>query len=264
MFHRTNVKKGQALLIAIMLLATAITIALAVTYRSTTDTQLTKLEEESQKALAAAEAGIEAALRSNTNITIADLNLGGDFSGSATIDDTSTRKTFITPNMKKDGQYTFYLAKYDPSTNTFTTNGANRYNGNLTFYFGTEGGKNCSSDTPPALELTLIKIDGTIQRKLVDPCDRIGVSDLSTSTNGNLDGTKFNFYTETLAVSNEKIMFIRVFYEDTKIGIKGNNALPLQGRIIVSQATSPGGVTKKVQLFQSYSQIPAEFFVTRF
>lgn len=257
-------KKGQALLIAIMLLATVITIALAITYRSTTDIQLTKLEEESQKALAAAEAGIEAALRTNTDVTIASLNLGVGFSGSATIDDTSTRTTFVTPNIKKDGQYTFYLAKYDPSTNTFTTNGANRYNGNLTFYFGTEGGKNCSSDTPPALELTLIKVGGAIERKLIDPCDRIGTSDLSTTKNGTLDGTSFNFYTETLAFSNEKIMFIRVFYEDTKIGIKGNNALPLEGRIIVSQATSPGGVTKKVQLFQSYWQIPAEFFVTRF
>ena len=260
-------KRGQALLIAIMLLATAITIALAITYRSTTDTQLTKLEEESQRALAAAEAGIEAAIRSNSNVTIADLNLGVGFSGSATIDTTSNRTNFISPNIEKDGQYAFYLAKYDPSTNAFTTNGANRYNGTVRFYFGTNNKKTCNGTrNAPALEVTLVKVSGTIERLLIEPCssNKIGTSDLNTNDNGTLDGVSFDYFTETLAISNEKLMFVRVFYSDTKIGIKGNNALPLQGRIIVSEATSPGGVTKKVQLFQSYPQIPAEFFVTQF
>ena len=56
-------QKGQILLITIMLVATVLTVVLAVTFKSTSETQITKLEEQSQKALTAAEAGIEAALQ---------------------------------------------------------------------------------------------------------------------------------------------------------------------------------------------------------
>ena len=56
-------QKGQILLITVMLLATVMTIVLSVSFKSVTDTQVTKLEEESQKALAAAESAIEVALK---------------------------------------------------------------------------------------------------------------------------------------------------------------------------------------------------------
>jgi hypothetical protein len=48
--YNSNMKKGQVLLIVVMLLATALTVALTSTYQSVTETQLTKLEEENQKA----------------------------------------------------------------------------------------------------------------------------------------------------------------------------------------------------------------------
>ena len=68
-------QQGQVLLITIMLLATVLTVVLAVTFKSTTETQLTKLEEESQKALAAAEAGVEVAIKQNvgSSVSIASL-----------------------------------------------------------------------------------------------------------------------------------------------------------------------------------------------
>ena len=59
-------KRGQILLITVMLLATVMTIVLSVSFKSVTETQITKLEEESQKALAAAEAAIEVALKNNS------------------------------------------------------------------------------------------------------------------------------------------------------------------------------------------------------
>ena len=48
---KINNQSGQILLIVIMLLAVTLTVTLAVSFRSTTDTQLTKLEEESQNLL---------------------------------------------------------------------------------------------------------------------------------------------------------------------------------------------------------------------
>src|SRR5438046_2001534 len=90
-------QQGQVLLIVIMLLATAVTVVMSSAFKSTTETKITKLEEESQKSLAAAEAGIETALQTGTNVTdLSSLpNLSG-FTGSATISQTSTN-SFTTP-----------------------------------------------------------------------------------------------------------------------------------------------------------------------
>ena len=82
---------GQILLITVMLLATVMTIVLSVSFKSATDTQITKLEEESQKALVAAESAIEVALKNNSTAILgpegsADLSSITGFSGTATIE----------------------------------------------------------------------------------------------------------------------------------------------------------------------------------
>jgi len=60
---KQNREKGQVLLITIMLLAAAITVVMTIAFTATTETQITKLEEDSQKAMAAAEAALEAAIQ---------------------------------------------------------------------------------------------------------------------------------------------------------------------------------------------------------
>src|SRR3990167_6092324 len=77
---------GQALLITIMLIAVALTVVLAMSYTSKTDVQLSKLEEENQKALAAAEAGIDALVNeaSGVSVVISDLSTSlKNFTGEA-------------------------------------------------------------------------------------------------------------------------------------------------------------------------------------
>ena len=51
-------KRGQILLITVMVLATIMTVVLSVSFQSVTETQTTKLEEDSQNALAASGAAI--------------------------------------------------------------------------------------------------------------------------------------------------------------------------------------------------------------
>ena len=100
-------KKGQILLITVMLLATVMTIVLSISFKSVTETQVTKLEEESQKALSAAESAIDVALKENQNVTIGAGSLSSitGFSGNATINSTAS-KTFTTPSIPKNGSYT--------------------------------------------------------------------------------------------------------------------------------------------------------------
>lgn len=271
---KKSLKSGQVLLITIMLLATALTIVLAVSFRSTTETQTAKLEEESQKALAGAEAGIEEALRTgNTSIDISGLNVGPGFTGTATTDTTAS-PTFITPVLQRDEQYTLYLDKYTPGSGFSTTAGDFfPTTGNLVFYFGDTTRNDCAYRKTTALELTFIDKDyNAMTRKLIDPCTTgktVGTSDLSTNTPAPTDplaNQNFLYKTAPLQIpSLSKVVLIRVLFSQTRIGVDaGVNNLPLQGKTVTSEAKSPTGVTKRVQLFQSLPQIPADFFVTSF
>ncbi len=250
-------QSGQILLITIMLVATLLTVVLAVTFKSTTETQLTKIDEESQKALAAAEAGIEAALQQNVggSVNIASLpNMSGTgFTGDATVG-TLTANTFTSPLLQKDQQYTFYLSNYPGFGSPLTAN--------IDVYFMTEG-------TCPVLELTLISTTNVLTRRLADPCNQIskpGEDLVSDSGTYAIDGYNFNYRSDPIAVSGHAVMIARTLFAPTRIAVEriGGGNLPIQGKYVTSEAKSPSGVSKKVRLFQSFPQIPAEFFVTSF
>ena len=254
-----NKQQGQILLISIMLVATLLTVVLAVTFKSTTETQLTKLEEESQKALSAAEAGVEAALEQdiNTSLSFADLpNISGSgFTGEATVGTIADSK-FVSPLLQKDQQYTFYLSDYPDYANPLT--------GDISIYFMSEG--NC-----PTLELTFLTQTNAITRRIADPCTQIENSDDLFSSPGKvpLGGHSFNYQTDPIAVNGQAVLIVRTLFASTRVGFQrtdgdGNQNLPVQGKYVTSEAKAASGVSKKVQLFQSFPQIPAEFFVTSF
>lgn len=230
--------KGQILLITVMLLATVMTIVLSVSFKSSTDTQVTKLEEESQKALAAAESAIEVALKNNSTATLGSGSLDSisGFSGEATID-TTTSTEFTTTTIVKDGSYTFYLGEYNLATKTIGSSISQSID--VCFNNGT------------TVEITLVKSTGVkkyFTNGSVAGCPDKGVNipavDISTDS---------------------KFLFVRVLYAPTKLIFSGAN-LPAQGRTVTSEVKSSTstGVSKKVVLFQSYPQIPGEFFMTAF
>jgi len=221
-----------------MLLATVMTIVLSVSFKSVTDTQVTKLEEESQKALAAAESAIEVALKNNSTATLGSGSLDSisGFSGEATID-TTTSTEFTTPTIVKDGSYTFYLGEYNLATKTIGSSISQSID--VCFNNGT------------TVEITLVKSTGVkkyFTNGSVAGCPDKGVNipavDISTDS---------------------KFLFVRVLYAPTKLIFSGAN-LPAQGRTVTSEVKSSTstGVSKKVVLFQSYPQIPGEFFMTAF
>ena len=263
--YNSNMKKGQVLLIVVMLLATALTVTLTTTYQSVTETQLSKLEEENQKALAAAEAGIEAALNQKTTVNIGSLPNLSNFSGQAVIQTTQSNQ-FITPLLQKDEQYTFYLANYNSQNKTL---GSNSTAQDINLCFG-------SSSFNPALEITLIKSDGVVKRYAINPHNPQGSTiiqnGVSSSSFTNCPPNNPPFTNQYLIRAssidnNTQLLIVRVISNQngsTRIGFKATNPFPLQGTTIISTAKTQTGVEKKVQLFQSYPQIPAEFFVTSF
>ena len=243
-------KKGQILLIIVMVLATIMTVVLAITFKSSNEAKTAKLEQENQKALAAAEAAVEAALQSNNNVTIGEglLESLTGITGSATVQDLITN-VFTTSAIAKDAAYTFYLSDYDPETKTFT--GTSR-DEDVTVCF--------DSATPnPAIEITLLKTD-SVKKYVIDPSTRITNAYASQgvcSANADFD---YSYIIPGADISTDsKILYVRVMYGASKLIFSRTSDFPIQGRIANSEVVTDTGVSKKVTLFQTYPQIPAEF-----
>lgn len=257
------------LLIVILLATVLLTVGLSITQITTQDAKVAKLQEDAAKARAAAEAGIEAALgqAGNDSIDISGLLSDDALSGTASFD-TSVAPEFTTPLISKDAQYTFYLIGYDTAANLVLTGTfsddmiLNRVEPSATDY--------CSTAQAFAVELTFIDATpvtgGIVERFLIDECNL-------------LSGTTAEFaFGDTIPSSSitpdPHVVIARVIAPNN--GFNGaklefvnasGSDWPAQGRTVISTAsvgnTENQNVTKKVRLFQSHPQFPAEFFVTK-
>jgi len=257
----TYYASGQILLILVMIMAIAITIVLTITFTTRTDTQITKLEEESQKALAAAEAGIESSLKNNA--PIANLStlgsLGTNITSGSTTLATAPSDTFTSPKIVSGEAYTVYLGAYTAgsSPSTYAPSTANA----VTICFG-------DATSVPSLDISLLKASTSIpivRRYIADPGNSFGgTGKLNVTLSCSNSAFAYSVLIPGVDISTDtRLMVIRSMFASTKLFIS-QTSLPSQGTIVTSQATTKTGVTKKVQLFQSYPQIPAEFFFTTF
>ncbi|OGK18552.1 hypothetical protein A3D80_01145 [Candidatus Roizmanbacteria bacterium RIFCSPHIGHO2_02_FULL_40_13b] len=254
-------QSGQTLLVIILLATVLLTIGLSVSQTTTQEQKITKLEQDAKQAYAAAEAGIDAAIKQKTTVSIGSLGLGNGISGTATVQ-TTTANGFTTPTMKKDEQYTFYVSDYDIAANSFT---GESFDDSMNITVNTPGGVYvCGPTTSMALELTFVLTNSTnssstvSDRRIIDPCLLTG------ATNGTIS------FGQAFTPNASSMMIMRVIapsatFSGISLNInKASGNWPLQGQTIVSSAQTQTGASKKLQLFQSYPQLPSEFFVTRF
>ncbi len=248
----SKIKKSQILLIIIMMIFTTMTIFLSITFQSNTQVQISKLEEENQKALAAAEAGIEVLLKDQSTgvnfLSESLINFSDEVTVQASLENT-TKNNFTTPLLKRDESYTFYLSSYDKQSNSFSSSIPQ----NIEICFNQN----------QALEITLIRTDA-VKKYVVDATGQINnAASASNICSNNQYGKSYTIASADIS-NNSQLLIIRNLFADGKIYIKGQSTLPLQGKTIVSQATTKTSVSKKITLFQSYPQIPAAFFYTSF
>jgi hypothetical protein len=261
-------QEGQVLLLAILLMATVVTVVMTVTFRSRTETKITQLQQESDKTLAAAEAGIEAAIKQQAQkdpYSFKDLNInnltGIDYDASTVLVDTTKPSFFVSPLIPRNQQYTFYLSDYSNGVFTGTP-----FVGALTLYYGSQN-NDCSSIS---LELSTIYGNSpyAMERFIADEGKRLLTLDPSgvevgSPANTTVGTTQFYCKADITIPPDAKVLFVRVMGTDTRIGTD-NPQVPAQGRFIYSEARSTGGLVKKVKLFESYPQLPADLFVTSF
>ena len=255
---------GQVVLITLLVLTIATTVALSLISRTTTDTTITGQVEESTKAFSAAEAGIEEALKSGVG-TAGALTLTG-----------VTYKVNVAQIGGSAGLYEF--PKKIPAGTTETVwlvphNGDGTLDETSVFPPTTSTIGVCWSSEPvtPGLVITTLykeSSDGSYRiLKAAYDANAGSRSSNFTSTyvpGGCGDGTTFyreNITFPTLGVGDILLMMrIRPVYNETKIVIdSGGIVLPQQGNKIESTGTTDTGTNRKILVFQQYRSAATVF-----
>ncbi|MBP9690772.1 hypothetical protein KBD81_01690 [Candidatus Woesebacteria bacterium] len=276
-------QQGQSLIVLVLMIALVLAIVSAASYRLTTQIQSGVLQEGSVRALAAADTGIELGLKKANEArdvvqfetyTYEDLGIaleGIDAERSRVLV-TNTGGNFVTPEISKDSQFTFYVQ--DPSDTAATAMTTPII---ISLHSNTSDcGTALTPRTQAAYEITYIygtRTDPNVKRDIVEPCAGGVHAVASASTITTLlprgsymvDSFTFEdrFTVDPTTLSNLRMIIIRPLFSSATFGFQGTT-LPSQGKDIRAEAYTIGGPSKIVTVFQSLPQIPAEFFVTTF
>lgn len=248
---------GQVLLIIILVVAVALTVGLSVISRSITTIRTSKEEASSQKALSAAEAGIEQVLKTGVSIPIGTFS-GTDATYSATANPVSGTEVLVNGGnvVPKDEGADIWLVDHNPDN---TPNLSSPWSGNLTIYWGDTAGP-CNN---AALEI-IVAYDpppSKFKRFVFDPCaSRASNNNFSSASGGgSVSGKTFFHSTSAIVVTSGFVARVVPLYENTPIGVVASLALPSQG-IVVDSTGESQGTTRKINVFKGYPQLPIQFF----
>jgi Tfp pilus assembly protein PilX len=258
-------QKGQALLIVVLAMVVALTVGLAVVSRSITNLRNSQQEVGSQQALSAAEAGVEQAIKSGTDISSTFLSAQTSYQTSVqTV--SGAAKFLLNGNNKvsQDDSMYIWLTPYS-SDNAKLFQDSNRWNGNINIYWG-DSATACNN---AALEIAVLygsRATPLISRSVYDPCSaRKTVNSFSQPNSVNYVIANITLYNQvSIPVTNGFLVRVTPLYADAYIGAVSsdtvNRPLPSQGSIIISTGTTGTGVERKLNVFQGYPEVPAELF----
>jgi Tfp pilus assembly protein PilX len=257
-------QKGQVVLITLLVLTIATTVALSLISRTTTDSTITAQAEESSRAFSAAEAGIEDALKRGIEANGAyvltpgvSYNVDVESIGAAVGLYEFPKKTL------KGVTETLWLTGHDASG---AINEAD-----ATRYMASTIGICWTSETiTPALAVTVLyksSADGSyrVAKMAYDPNTLRSPPNLFTQTytpggcGGNTntayrEDLNFTAFTPAINPASDVLIALRIrpLYSDTKIWIDSVSVLPLQGNKIKSTGTTNTGTNRKIVVYQQY------------
>lgn len=261
MNHKLHHQSGQIILIAILTLAVAGTIALSLVARGTTDTKITSNVEESSRAFSAAEAGIEEALK--TGIGGATTLTSGNATATTTVAAFgSGLGPFTIPRRVSQGLGdTVFLVPHDTSGSMIESPFYKA--SSLDLCWSKEGA------TIPALTASLWYKDGSdykIKTLAVDPDPSRQVTDSFTPVSGlGIGCGQPSVYKTTITFSDlgldpaiQTLLFLRVrpLYADTTVSVDALGALPIQGNRIEATGVAGSNTTRTVVVYQQYPTPP--------
>lgn len=273
MFRLLKNQSGQALLIVVLVLVIALTVSLSVASRSIINLKNSQDQASSQKALSAAEAGVEQAIKSQNQAKLA-----GGFGGAentnyqTSVASISGSVKFIINgtdnriNAVKKGNPAYIWTTIYSASNPWL----NPWSGTLTISWG-DGGT-CASNTVPALEVSVINGSTADYKTAVLSLQKFAYDPCSTRTNGFDSGSvangsaftnpKLAYHVALPSINNVYLVSVNPLYADTHVGVSigaSNPSLPYQGANIDSTGTD-GQVQRRDFVFQGFPQIPADLF----
>jgi len=275
--RKINNHNGQALLIVVLVMVIALTVTLSLVSRSIVNLRTSLDQTSSQKALAAAEAGVEQAIKNNANYGQGSPAQISGAQYSAVIQPVADETGFLVNGgnlvTKDEGAYV-WLSPYS-TTNPWSNpwpNANQSDNADLRIYWGDTTG----ADKNAALEVILIyganENNALTKRFVFDPS---GTRATSNNFNGTVEsagyivsGKSFK-YRATITVSQGLLMRVIPIYASAYMAVRKASAadpdLPQQGRVVTASGCTPdcvsaGSVQRKVVVFEGYPIMPVELF----
>lgn len=259
--HKTHIR-GQILLITLLVLTVATTIALSLIGRATIDLSMGNQLEDSTRAFNAAEAGIEQALKSGLG-TNGPIELTSGVTYNVSINDIGGRSGIYQVGHKttQGVTETVWLVEHDPDTKMLVE---------TPFYTDPSIVLCWSQESiPTALVVTLLYKEGTdstyqAARMAIDP-DAASRNNNFDSSGITANGCGLSYYRKLIDFSSLGItvagasadallaLRIRPEYADANIAFDaGTIGIPLQGNQIESLGNTDSGISRKVVVYQQY------------
>lgn len=271
---------GQVLLIVVLVIIVTSTIGLSIATRSITSLRTSTEEAESQKALSAAEAGIERAIQGSVPIalssqTVLDSEGGSNSTYSTKVMQVDSTQFLINGGniIPKDEGADVWIVSHDSNNNPVYSEAKSLPFINL--YWGSASELCDTSTAPAAVEAIVVsknRSTGEIKsyRYTYDSCPtRRSGNNFTPADSGSFAIAGVTFTNRTapqndLAKNVEDIVFIRVIpiYKDAVIAVSACNhnqtpatctPLPIQGYLISSMGIS-GQANRKLTVFKGYPQ----------
>jgi Tfp pilus assembly protein PilX len=256
---RKNLQRGQILLVIILFMVVILTIGLSLAARNITNISESTADENSQRAFSAAEAGIQVALEANQNISETNIDPQTTYKAEIQV----IRDTEIALNngmaIRKNNPADVWLSNYPGYQD--------KWSGELTVYWGNAASTDPCSEA--ALEIAVVS--GTdmaspiMRQSAYDPCEsRRSTNNFTApemaSGSYTIDEKEYK-YRAILApsISNGIIARIIPLYANALLGVSGDSALPVQGRVIESIG-SAGDTQRKIVVVQEHPKLPPEMF----
>lgn len=263
-----NKQSGQALLVIVLVMIVTLTVGLSLTSRSIVSIRTSSEEADSQKALVAAEAGIERGLQVNNNATISEPFVENNAKYSTEIKGVKGT-AFLThggnPIAQDDGIDVWLVEHKADGTPDYSILWPGT---DLDISWGDPSLGDCDN---AAIEVAVIwgsVASPSLKREAYDPCnERANKNHFSNVAGGThtIEGKKFG-YRKKIKIDKDFGIVARVvpIYASTPIAVEGNKALPTQGFKIDSIGTSGGGdreVKRSISFFRTYDELPTPYFM---
>ncbi|MDO8451441.1 MAG: hypothetical protein Q7S76_01065 [bacterium] len=248
-------ERGQILLVTLLVLSVATTIALSLIGRTTTDTNITNQVTESSVAFSAAEAGLEEALQSGGAVA-GLLSPGVNYAVTQTSIGGSTGIYTFPERTDRGETATLWLANHLPGGGLDEDRSNDYADGLIKVCWSTDAGV-------PAIIATLLYKVGATYRVGRAAYDSNTVAHGNNFTVPGPLGTNCgaqDAYAATITFSDlgyqpsNTLLALRLrpVYSATQLYVDATRPLPKQGNIFTSTGTTDSGLTRKISVRELY------------